>query len=90
MKTAVLARLAEFLHPVGGGFEGDGWDFGQSPRDSDFYFLLETVPGVDHVRALDVKREPKGPPAGGLLLVCSGDHDVTVVGPPDPALQETA
>jgi predicted phage baseplate assembly protein len=85
VRTAALARLTAYLHPVGGGPEGAGWDFGRSPEESDFYSLLEAVPGVDHVRRLVVGKVPNDPPLGGLLLVCSGDHAVTVVGPPDPA-----
>ncbi len=79
LDTSVMAvngirqALADFLHPVSGGFDGSGWDFGSIPNRSDFYRLFEAVPGVDHVRTLDVSFEPPAPTA----LVCAGTADIT-------------
>ena len=46
----------------GGGGTGDnsgpGWDFGHEPRRSDLFALLHRVPGVSHVRQLDVRSTP--------------------------------
>jgi Baseplate J-like protein len=47
-----VARLEQFLHPLTGGYEGSGWEFGRLPCLSDFYALLEAVEGVDHVENL--------------------------------------
>src|SRR6185369_9664413 len=47
--TAVLGRLRAFLHPLTGGPDGEGWDFGRKPHRSDLYALIEDTPGVDHV-----------------------------------------
>ncbi len=52
VEEAVRRRLAEFLHPLSGGLNGKGWDFGREPHRSDLYALIESVPGVDHVNAL--------------------------------------
>jgi predicted phage baseplate assembly protein len=41
--------LAKFLHPLTGGYQNRGWEFGRLPCLSDFYALLEAVKGVDHV-----------------------------------------
>ena len=50
----VEERLEKFLHPLTGGFDDGGWDFGRQPYKSDFYRLLEGISGVDHVRSLKV------------------------------------
>ena len=75
---AVRAALAAFLHPLTGGQEGCGWDFGRHPHRSDLYALLEAIPGVDHVRALSVSENVDRPGANDndRFLVCSGRHSV--------------
>lgn len=47
-------KLARFLHPLTGGFDGTGWDFGRQPYQSDLYRLLGGVLGIDHVHSLTV------------------------------------
>ena len=49
---AVNAILTSFLHPLTGGLDAVGWDFGRQPYESDLYALLESIPGVDHIRSL--------------------------------------
>ena len=70
----VQAEFERFLNPVRGGLDGMGWEFGRYPQRSDFYALIESIPGVDHVRRLTI-RVPK---TEGLFLVCSGTHQVRV------------
>jgi hypothetical protein len=48
------SELKEFLHPLRGGYEGNGWEFGRLPYFSDFYLLLERIKGVDYVDFLSV------------------------------------
>ena len=76
VEAAVQQALSRFLHPLTGGLDGTGWDFGRRPHDSDFYVLLESVPGVDHVRSLDIK--PRAAFDTDRFLVCSGAHHVTL------------
>jgi hypothetical protein len=47
-------KLASFLHPLTGGFNGTGWAFGRIPHKSDFYALLEAISGVDYIRTLNL------------------------------------
>ncbi|NES64301.1 MAG: putative baseplate assembly protein, partial [Okeania sp. SIO2D1] len=77
---AVEEKLAGFLHPLTGGFEGMGWDFGREPYKSDFYRLLEGIAGVDHVRNLEVDEmeELTGAKQTGRFLVYSGKHDISL------------
>jgi hypothetical protein len=43
----LLEALAAFLHPLGGGADGLGWDFGQPVSLSQIARLIEETPGVD-------------------------------------------
>jgi predicted phage baseplate assembly protein len=82
VEIRVEAALERFLHPLSGGPLGKGWPFGRLPHLSDLYALVESVEGVDHVRALDVDPKPdeKGKPdRTGPFLIYSGQHQVTVV-----------
>ena len=78
VKRSVEQALARFLHPVTGGLDRNGWDFGRKPHSSDLYALLEAVPGVDHLRSLQVveNEERPGVLASGRFLVYSGTHDI--------------
>ncbi len=77
---AVEQKLASFLHPLTGGFEGMGWDFGREPYKSDFYRLLEGIAGVDHVRSLEMPpmEELTGAKQTGRFLVYSGKHEISL------------
>jgi Baseplate J-like protein len=83
--TTVLAllqaRVASFLHPLTGGIDGTGWDFGRRPHESDFHALIDAVPGVDHISFLDVEEEEDVPgvTATGRFLVYSGSQAITAV-----------
>jgi Baseplate J-like protein len=85
-------RLTAFLHPLTGGLDRKGWDFGREPHLSDLYALIEAVPGVDHVNSLiRTERVDEGDIAAfgidtntavddvkktGRFLVCSGAHTI--------------
>jgi hypothetical protein len=80
-ERAVHQRLADFLHPLTGGLEGSGWDFGRAPHRSDFFALIESVPGVDHVRYLQITEveDQSGVRETGRFLVFSGEHQLDLV-----------
>ena len=52
LERAIQKKLRDFLHPLTGGPNGKGWDFGRPVRISDIYSLLEYTDGVDHVEGL--------------------------------------
>ena len=85
VEAAVQDTLSRFLHPLTGGRDGEGWDFGRQPYASDLYAVISDVPGVDHIRALSIGQveEPAGALATGRFLVHSGQHQITLtfVGP---------
>lgn len=88
VEDAVGSAVAEFLHPLSGGEDGDGWSFGTLPCQSACYALVEGVDGVDHVVDLTMTFRADGPPVTvregepvpdvtSDALVHSGDHEIT-------------
>ena len=79
--SAVQNALAAFLHPLTGGFDGQGWEFGREPRRSDIYKVMEGVAGVDHVRALStmITEDLPGTHETDRFLVYSGIHTIKLV-----------
>lgn len=76
----VQRRVAAFLHPLTGGLDGKGWDFGRQPHLSDVYALIEAAAGVDHLRLLKVQREDLPEVvATGRFLVYAGKQRISVV-----------
>jgi len=77
----IRSTLDRFLHPLTGGSDNRGWTFGRIPHDSDFYALLESIPGVDHIRALTVTPVEDFPDTEKTqrFLVYSGTHDIQFV-----------
>ncbi len=64
--------LTHFLHPLHGGRDHHGWDFGRVPHASDLIALLEGIAGVDHVAELTLP--PSAPPEPERTLIVSADH----------------
>lgn len=52
VEREVRRKLNDFFHPLTGGPEREGWDFGRDVSASDVYKLLEDTEGVDHVENL--------------------------------------
>ena len=76
-----LDRLESFLHPLTGGTDGKGWEFGRLTCLSDIYALLEGIAEIDHVENVVTsmfEAEPGGRIAAPDALVCSGEHQVTI------------
>jgi hypothetical protein len=78
---SVQNALAAFLHPLTGGFDGEGWEFGRAPHRSDIYRVIEDIPGVDHIRALTVQtiEDLPGSRETGRFLVYSGTHSIKLI-----------
>ncbi|MBW4423095.1 MAG: putative baseplate assembly protein [Nostoc desertorum CM1-VF14] len=54
IEREVEQKLASFLHPLTGGVDGNGWNFGRLPHQSDLYALLIAIPGIDYVSSLNI------------------------------------
>ncbi|MUG93211.1 putative baseplate assembly protein [Scytonema sp. UIC 10036] len=74
VEVAVRQTLDRFLHPLTGGLNGKGWDFGREPYKSDLYALLEAVPGVDRIHSLSISPTPES----SQFLVYSGNHTINL------------
>jgi predicted phage baseplate assembly protein len=88
VEARVRARLNRFLHPLAGGRDGFGWDFGVPVYLSDIAALLEDTPGVDAVgflqlmvgQALYADLVPVEP----HQLVAAGDSQLKIIVPSVP------
>lgn len=73
-------RLAAFFHPVSGGPEGQGWDFGRAVSISDVSALLEDISGLDHLENLQLTTAGGSSrdviPIGDEFLVAAGRQTV--------------
>jgi hypothetical protein len=84
VRQAVISRLAEFLHPLRGGPDGAGWDFGVGAHLSDVARVVESVPGVDASTGLELSID--GVVAGDTAsvrpgqVVCAGPISVRLSG----------
>lgn len=82
VEREVNKKLRAFFHPLTGGPEGNGWDFGRDVSVSDVYALIEKIKGVDHVENL--KFAFKGTKDGDTVnvepefLAANGTHTVNL------------
>lgn len=76
----IIAALHRFLHPLTGGFDRAGWDFGRSPQKSDLLRLMGEIPGIDHVRSVKMTETPdrKGATSTARSLVYAGAFKIAV------------
>jgi hypothetical protein len=56
IRQNVVTAVREFLHPTRGGSDRRGWPLGRSVFRSELYAVIERLPGVDHVHALDLRK----------------------------------
>jgi hypothetical protein len=79
LESAIRKRLHDFMHPLFGGFDRKGWDFGRHAHRSDLLSLLSSIPGVDHIRGLALQQvEPRqGAASTKNFLACSGEVRLT-------------
>lgn len=92
IKKEAQQKIASFLHPLYGGIEGKGWDFGIIPCYSDFFLLLSKITGIDYIKQLKiivtagdqkaVITSEKSPvlDVATYVLVFSGAHNITLEG----------
>ncbi|HEX5734702.1 MAG TPA: putative baseplate assembly protein [Blastocatellia bacterium] len=87
VELAIVQTLFRFLHPLTGGLDGKGWNFGRQPHKSDLYALIERIRGVDHVRSLKVTKtedrtgdlieaEESDIAKSDRFMVYSGSHEI--------------
>jgi hypothetical protein len=80
-ETKTRTALEEFLHPLKGGPEGTGWEFGQGLAISALYAEIEKISAVDHVVSLSITPAPNADDYLELRpdrILASGNHVVAV------------
>jgi hypothetical protein len=73
-------RLDAFFHPLTGGPQGEGWEFGRGVALSDVYALLEGISKVDHIENLQFQGR-EGDDFISVLpdsLIANGTHAINV------------
>jgi predicted phage baseplate assembly protein len=81
LKLSIARTISGYLHPLTGGMDGHGWDFGRYPHESNLYALIEALPGVDHVKSLKftpAQDSDLAKIAGKYFLVFSGTHTINL------------
>jgi hypothetical protein len=83
----VKTGLETFLHPLKGGPEKQGWEFGRDLAASDLYELLEDIDEVDYVGSLQLflGNSPSGEQVEveADALIASGTHRITTTVAPE-------
>jgi predicted phage baseplate assembly protein len=71
-------EISRYLHPLIGGDNGRGWEFGRLPHESDIYARLEAIRELEYVRSLNLRlvEERKGLLQSEKFLICAGDHKI--------------
>jgi len=54
VRDEATAYLYSYLHPIYGGAEGTGWPFGRPVHAGEIYSVLQHVPGVELVEAVQI------------------------------------
>jgi hypothetical protein len=83
VELAVTLGLRRYLHPLTGGPEGAGWQFGRRVRASELYKVVEPVEGVGYISKLEITEREDRPGAlkSSTFLIYSGIHTVRLSPP---------
>jgi predicted phage baseplate assembly protein len=57
LRKDIELKLRRFLHSLAGGRDGRGWEFGRPVLKAELIHLVEEVPGVEGVDALEIRDE---------------------------------
>ncbi|HNX10446.1 MAG TPA: hypothetical protein PKL29_10035, partial [Methanothrix sp.] len=76
LEKKIADNLKSYLHPLKGGPDGLGWDFGRSVQISDIYSILEGINGVDHVKKLSLFG--LNTKFSDQEIVASAEHKITI------------
>ena len=84
LRARATAALDAFFNPLTGGPQGGGWPLGRDVYRSEVLQVLDRVPGVDYVTALEITGNQCPASCGNLCLeplalTASGLHDIEVL-----------
>jgi hypothetical protein len=78
LETNIIDRLREYLHPLTGGPDRRGWEFGRGLHISDVYALLESMEGVDHAEDLRLNEAEADVGVSEFQTLCTGTHKIVI------------
>jgi len=78
LEKEILKQLKAYFHPLTGGNEKRGWEFGRDVHMSDVYAMLEGIKGLDHVEDLKINGESGDVKIDELQIACTGAHRITM------------
>jgi hypothetical protein len=83
VEEAADRALRTLLHPLEGGPEGLGWEFGRPIAASDVFAVLEAIRHVEYVESLQFKVEGRPDSAAGVeidphQLLATGRHTLRI------------
>jgi len=87
----VTKALKRYIHPLTGGRQGKGWEFGKNICRSEIIALLEGISDIDHVEELviyaDGKLQKEDHFIDAHVLPFSGEHKVNIKFDPTDSLK---
>lgn len=60
LRKEIEEKLRRYLHPLQGGRDGVGWDFGRAVLKTELIHVVEEVPGVEGVDSLEILDDERG------------------------------
>jgi len=85
VEKRVFDGLRAFLHPLSGGPDGQGWEFGRALYLSEVGAVVQGTEGVDRVRTLSIRKSGSDESQeriamGSNDLAASGQHSIVATG----------
>jgi hypothetical protein len=85
VEKRVFDELRAFLHPLSGGPDGEGWEFGRAIYLSEVGAVVQGTEGVDRVRNLSIRKSGSDRPQERIAmasndLAASGHHTIVATG----------
>ena len=78
VEKRVFDQLTAFLHPLSGGPDGNGWEFGRDIYLSEIAAVVQATEGVDRVRSLIVRKTGDVVPSANQIAI--GGNDLPAAG----------
>jgi hypothetical protein len=60
LRREIEEKLRRYLHPLTGGRDGKGWEFGRPVLKTELIHVVEEIPGVEGVDSLEIRDEARG------------------------------
>lgn len=81
VEQRIRTELEAFFHPLTGGEEENGWDFGRDVYISEIYAVIERIDGVDHVESVEFTDYPGATNISidDESLVAAGDIEIEMI-----------